>query len=462
MQKILKSSLNPLGKIVDFFFRVEFQQRGSPHIHMLLWIENAPIYGEMTTKEIETFIDKHCKCSKNEEISELINYQTHRHARTCKKRGKNVCRFNFPLPPMPETKILEPLDDKEFEENTNVQQTYLKIFEYLSDIKIGEDIAFEDFLKKLEMTFESYILAVRSSLKSAKVFLQRNVSEIRINSYNEVLLRAWEANIDVQFVLDGYACAAYIVSYISKSQRGMSNLLHEACEEARNGNMSLKQQVRQIGNKFLTHVEICAQEAAYLILQMPLRNSSRSVVFVNTNEPGQRTFLLKPMESLQELPDSSTDIESDNSIKRYQRRPKSLQNCCLADFISKFDVVFPAKDKRQQHKNLHVLPEDEREEINDDDILQEMDTGQNNNEKEYEMKDGSVLKQRKTQKIIRYVRFNREQDPENYFREQLMLFFPWRNEEHDLAGKFVSYELCFIHNQETIKKIRNIMKQTRG
>lgn len=26
------------------------------------------------------------------------------------------------------------------------------------------------------------------------------MSEIRINSYNEVLLRAWEANIDVQFI----------------------------------------------------------------------------------------------------------------------------------------------------------------------------------------------------------------------------------------------------------------------
>lgn len=65
---------------------------------------------------------------------------------------------------MPETKILEPLDDKEFEENANVQQNYLKIFEYLNDIKIGEDITFEDFLKKLEMTFDSYILAVRSIL----------------------------------------------------------------------------------------------------------------------------------------------------------------------------------------------------------------------------------------------------------------------------------------------------------
>lgn len=66
------------------------------------------------------------------------------------------------------------------------------------------------------------------------------------------------------------------------------------------------------------------------------------------------------------------------------------------------------------------------------------------------MKDGFVLKQRKIQKILRYVIFNREQDPENYFREQLMLFFPWRIKKHDLKGKFATYELCFIHNQDTI------------
>ena len=73
----------------------------------------------------------------------------------------------------------------------------------------------------------------------------------------------------------------------------MSNLLHEACEDARKGNLNLKQQVRQIGNKFLTHVEICAQEAAYLILQMPMRSSSRSVIFINTSEPSKRTFFIK-------------------------------------------------------------------------------------------------------------------------------------------------------------------------
>lgn len=75
MQKIMKSRVNLLGKIVDYFFRVEFQQRGSPHIHMLLWIENAPTYEASTKEEIQIFIDKPCTCSRNDDIPELINYR---------------------------------------------------------------------------------------------------------------------------------------------------------------------------------------------------------------------------------------------------------------------------------------------------------------------------------------------------------------------------------------------------
>ena len=35
-----------LGKISDWFYRVEYQQRGSSHIHMLIWLEDAPEFGK--------------------------------------------------------------------------------------------------------------------------------------------------------------------------------------------------------------------------------------------------------------------------------------------------------------------------------------------------------------------------------------------------------------------------------
>ena len=53
----------------------------------------------------------------------------------------------------------------------------------------------------------------------------------------------------------------------------MSKLLHKACEEAKEGNKNIVNKVRHIGNKFLNAVEISAQEAVYLVLQMPLSRS---------------------------------------------------------------------------------------------------------------------------------------------------------------------------------------------
>ena len=35
-----------------------------------------------------------------------------------------------------------------------------------------------------------------------------------------------------------------------KEQKGMSHLLQRTCEDAREGNSSIKQQVRDLGNKF--------------------------------------------------------------------------------------------------------------------------------------------------------------------------------------------------------------------
>ena len=108
-------------------------------------------------------------------------------------------------------------------------------------MKEGEDITFDQLLVKLKLTEQNCLLAIRSSLKAPTIFLKRKPNELRINNYNAVCLSAWRANMDIQFVLDVYACAMYIVSYLSKAQKGMSELLRTACEEARRGNSSIKQ-----------------------------------------------------------------------------------------------------------------------------------------------------------------------------------------------------------------------------
>ncbi len=96
----------------------------------------------------------------------------------------------------------------------------------------------------------------------------------------------------------------------------MSELLHKACAEAREGNANIKQQVRDFGNNFLNSVEISAQEAVYIILQLPMQKSSRNVVFVKTSPPAERVDLLKPLSEIEKMSDECEEIHSGGLLKR--------------------------------------------------------------------------------------------------------------------------------------------------
>ena len=50
---------------------------------------------------------------------------------------------------------------------------------------------------------------------------------------------------------------------------------------------------------------------------------------------------------------------------------------------------------------------------------------------------------RKKAKIIRYVRYHKDKDPENHYREQLMLYTPWRKEHIDLIKDCQTYQERF-------------------
>jgi len=60
---ILKTEV--FGKVKDYVVKVEFQQRGTPHIHLILWIKDAPIYGVNSNEELTAFIDKYIFCEIN-------------------------------------------------------------------------------------------------------------------------------------------------------------------------------------------------------------------------------------------------------------------------------------------------------------------------------------------------------------------------------------------------------------
>ena len=54
-------------------------------------------------------------------------------------------------------------------------------------------------------------------------------------------------------------------------------------------------------------------------------------------------------------------------------------------------------------------------------------------------RDGSVIRKRKKAKVFYSVGYSRISDPENYYRELIMLYMPWRN-DNALLGGYLSFK----------------------
>ena len=108
---------HPLGHITDYVIKIEFQMRGSPHAHCLLWVKDAPKIDKDPDDVVCAFIDKYKTAvippvaPENEhDIKLMDNLQKHTHSDFCHKNKS--CHVGFPKPPVTKTLISRPpIDD---------------------------------------------------------------------------------------------------------------------------------------------------------------------------------------------------------------------------------------------------------------------------------------------------------------------------------------------------------------
>lgn len=267
--KELKATWNntnegPFGyyKVNEMYYRIEFQHRGSPHVHILVWLDGAPVFDPEKPEsfaEVENFVDGIItSSSENPEVGENAIFQQHRCTHTCRRvvRGKTVCRFHAPFYPLDKTRILTPYSPIG-EEIFKIRNQNKKLVDILSNMP--EDIqTFEVFLQHLNYTLDEYLLVIRTNLTRNKIFIKRTPNDVRTNQYSPKILKLMRSNMDIQYVIDQYICIGYVVDYINKSNRGMSRLLRECTEDLRNGHFSIRQKLKKVGNAFYNGTEISA------------------------------------------------------------------------------------------------------------------------------------------------------------------------------------------------------------
>ena len=150
----------------------------------------------------------------------------------------------------------------------------------------------QEVLDRAHVTLHDYTESLSMSKSGRSIMLKRKPSEQTVNYYSQAILKAWEVNMDIQYVVNAYVCVMYITSYVLKAEKGMGELLKQAAREMEQGNT--RQQLNKLGSVFLTNREVSAQEAVYRVLSIPLRRCTRSVVFINTDNKESRDALLLP------------------------------------------------------------------------------------------------------------------------------------------------------------------------
>ncbi|XP_063979337.1 uncharacterized protein LOC135163656 isoform X2 [Diachasmimorpha longicaudata] len=393
IMKILQSKrFSPFKqyRVLHYFKRIEFQHRGSPHAHILAWLDNAP--EDALDKDYNRAIDliNFLISVSATEASGNIKLQTHRHSFTCYKeivsRRQQKCRFDAPFLPVKETMILTPMKDTEdcfqhYKAKYNSVRKNFEIYHY-------DDFA--SFYSENDIdSDEEYVRIIRAGINRPRVFIKREPSEKWHNPFNPFIFNVVKANTDFQFITDEYSCAAYVVEYVNNTNKGVSNLQRKIIEVMdEHPEFNSFEITKHLSIHLLNQTEMTSQEAAWYLLREPMSKSSTAIEFIPTIRPIERHRVKKTMKQLSELEDDSIDIWKENWFDKYEKRPDAIENVSLAQFVSKY------------YKN---------------------------NKDEYV--------EREEPKVIRYRNYDMAEDYNEYRREMVTLHMPFRHEEAEIIAE---------------------------
>ena len=301
-----------MGKGLDkvpfryYSYRVEFQARGMPHIHGVAWIEKEWLDSHQIPHNISDNPEKalilaekliSCDIPEANDMKKIVSeVQQHNHTKSCMKYN-GTCRYGFPRLPSPKNLIAKPLSkempQKEKESiKSKASETLTKAKNFIQSSDFDRNMSFENFLKKIEVKEEDYMKSLSISSTGSVLVLKRALNDVYTNNYNHEMLKAWNANMDIQIALDPYAVITYVVSYVLKDETGMTAFLKEALNSQ--AGKTLGEKIKGLKSAYLLNRQVGESESCYRILPgMKLKDSNISTIFIQTGFPENRTEFYK-------------------------------------------------------------------------------------------------------------------------------------------------------------------------
>jgi hypothetical protein len=195
-------------------------------------LKNNEVLSETEKKSLKNFIDEFTTVCTNEatvgeKVSRMVlEVNIHSHTKSCRKYDC-PCRFYFPRFPSIRTIIAEPISGAENDERNERLKKYEEILDKVRDILNDPDAVEEiiavvgrsekepvdiykvnklkritALLTKAGVSLQEYEEALSFTKTGYKVVIERDLTEIYVNSYNVEWMEAWDGNMDIQPCFD--------------------------------------------------------------------------------------------------------------------------------------------------------------------------------------------------------------------------------------------------------------------
>lgn len=255
----------------DFWLRFEWQHRGSPHVHGLAWLRNAP--------NVQNTIEQGDEFAKRE----LIDYI-----------DKLVCTQNPGV--LPDGSNLADAPTAKLDPHV-CSQSYSQIEDYNSDL-----IDLVATCQRHTRCSTSYCLRTKQGVQACRFGypqpLQTDTAiahqdgtyelvtarnDTLVNSFNPLQLSSWRANVDMKYLVSKEKVVEYCAKYATKSEprsETMQETFKLIVNSLKDSNNSLtaiqKLLINSIGER-----DYSSQETCHLLLQLPMFKASRDFVVLS-------------------------------------------------------------------------------------------------------------------------------------------------------------------------------------
>ena len=322
VQQFMKYFYQDVLGVKDYWLRFEYQHRGSPHVHGLAWLPNAPdierLFTDPTVPEVDRqkairFIDSLVSTTNPAVLPDGSNFRDAPFPQTC----PHVCNRAF-----------ADVGDYalDLQELIATCQRHTKCSTaYCLKTKNGQQVCRFGYPQALVKETTVTVVNQDTELETAR-------NDALINSYNPVQLCAWRANVDLQYCVSRHKVIQYCAKYATKCEPRSHTLIDVfgAIVRGLDDDDKPLKAVQKLLINTTADRDYSAQETCHLLLQLPMVMTTRDFVFLSLDGSRQ----------MQENLEEGQPATSLSSLDHYMKRPSTqiFESMTLLHYVQHYSM----------------------------------------------------------------------------------------------------------------------------